>query len=71
MLREILGEITSASTAQSSGVDAVGRAVSHMDPTTQQNSALVEEGAAAESLRQQAQELVRAVAAFRLADTPA
>jgi methyl-accepting chemotaxis protein len=69
---EIVGEITSASAVQSSGVDAVGRAVSQMDQTTQQNAALVEESAAAaESLRQQAHELVRAVAAFRLADAPA
>ncbi len=69
---EIVGEITSASAAQSNGVDAVGRAVSQMDHATQQNAALVEQSAAAaESLRQQAQELVRAVAAFRLADNPA
>jgi len=69
---EIVGEITSASAVQSSGVDAVGRAVSQMDQATQQNAALVEESAAAaESLRQQAQELVRAVAAFRLAEASA
>jgi methyl-accepting chemotaxis protein len=69
---EIVGEITSASAVQSSGVDAVGRAVSQMDQATQQNAALVEQSAAAaESLREQAHELVRAVAAFRLADAPA
>ena len=38
-----------------------------MDQATQQNAALVEESAAAaESLRQQAQELVQAVAVFKL-----
>ncbi len=38
-----------------------------MDQTTQQNAALVEEmSAAAHSLRQQAQELVQAVATFEL-----
>ena len=38
-----------------------------MDHATQQNAALVEESAAAaESLRQQAQQLVQAVAVFKL-----
>lgn len=45
----------------------VGEAVTQMDLNTQQNAALVEESAAAaESLRQQSQALVRAVAAFRV-----
>ena len=39
-----------------------------MDRVTQQNAALVEESAAAaESLKQQAHQLVQAVATFRLA----
>jgi methyl-accepting chemotaxis protein len=39
-----------------------------MDQATQQNAALVEESAAAaESLKQQAQQLVRGVAVFKLA----
>jgi methyl-accepting chemotaxis protein len=39
-----------------------------MDQTTQQNAALVEESAAAaESLKVQAQQLVQAVAVFRVA----
>jgi methyl-accepting chemotaxis protein len=39
-----------------------------MDQVTQQNAALVEESAAAaESLREQAQQLVLAVAVFRVA----
>jgi methyl-accepting chemotaxis protein len=57
---DIVGEISSASVEQSSGVTQVGQA-------TQQNAALVEESAAAaESLRQQAQQLVQAVAVFKL-----
>jgi len=43
--------------------------VSQMDEVTQQNAALVEEAAAAaESLQEQAQSLVRSVAVFRLAE---
>src|SRR5256885_7254564 len=62
-----MGEISSASTEQSSGVAQVGEAVTQMDQTTQQNAALVEESAAAAaSLRKQAQDLVEAVAVFQL-----
>lgn len=65
---DIVAEITSASVEQSSGVQQVGDAVSQMDQATQQNAALVEEGAAAaESLKDQAQQLVQAVAVFKLA----
>ncbi len=64
---DIVAEISAASAEQSSGVGAVASAVHDMDQGTQQNSALVEESAAAaESLRQQAQQLVQAVAVFRL-----
>jgi len=64
---DIVGEISAAAVEQSSGVTQVGDAVSQMDQTTQQNAALVEEGAAAaESLRQQARMLVEAVAVFKL-----
>jgi methyl-accepting chemotaxis protein len=64
----IVGEISSASTEQSNGVQQVGQAVTQMDQATQQNAALVEESAAAaESLKLQAQQLVKAVAVFRLA----
>jgi methyl-accepting chemotaxis protein len=63
----IMGEISSASTEQSQGVGQVGEAVSQMDQVTQQNAALVEESAAAaDSLKQQAQQLVSAVAVFRI-----
>jgi methyl-accepting chemotaxis protein len=64
---DIVEEITSSSIEQSSGVQQVGDAVSQMDQVTQQNAALVEESAAAaESLKNQAQQLVQAVAVFKL-----
>ncbi|MBL8361353.1 MAG: MCP four helix bundle domain-containing protein [Rubrivivax sp.] len=69
---DIMGEISTASTEQSAGVGQIGEAVSNMDKTTQQNAALVEESAAAaESLRQQAEQLVRAVAVFRVSGAAA
>jgi methyl-accepting chemotaxis protein len=64
---DIMGEISAASVEQSQGVSQVGQAVAQMDQTTQQNAALVEESAAAaESLNAQAQQLVDAVAVFKL-----
>ena len=65
----IVAEITSASAEQSTGVQQVGEAVSQMDQATQQNAALVEQSAAAaESLKSQAQQLVQAVAVFKLSN---
>jgi methyl-accepting chemotaxis protein len=62
-----MGEISAASAEQSQGVAQVGEAVSHMDQNTQKNAALVEEmAAAASSLKEQAQDLVQAVAIFTL-----
>ena len=64
---DIMGEISAASVEQSAGVSQVGDAVTSMDQATQQNAALVEESsAAAESLKVQAQQLVNAVAVFKL-----
>jgi methyl-accepting chemotaxis protein len=64
---DIVAEISAASVEQSSGVQQVGQAVTQMDQATQQNAALVEESAAAaESLKHQAQQLVQAVAVFKL-----
>ena len=64
---DIVGEITLASSEQSIGVNQVGEAVTQMDQATQQNSALVEEmAAAAMGLKRQANELVTSVAQFRL-----
>lgn len=65
---DIMSEISAASTEQSAGVTQVGEAVTQMDQVTQQNAALVEQSAAAaESLKDQAQQLVQAVAVFKLA----
>ncbi|MDC8784001.1 methyl-accepting chemotaxis protein [Roseateles koreensis] len=64
---DIVGEISSASTEQSAGVSQVGEAITQMDRVTQQNAALVEQSAAAaESLRQQADQLVEATAFFKV-----
>jgi methyl-accepting chemotaxis protein-1 (serine sensor receptor) len=64
---DIVGEISAASSEQSAGVAQVGDAVTEMDQATQQNAALVEQSAAAaDSLKVQAQQLVEAVAVFRL-----
>ena len=64
---DLMGEISSASAEQSAGVAQVGEAVTQMDHATQQNAALVEESAAAaSSLKSQADQMVEAVAVFRL-----
>jgi methyl-accepting chemotaxis protein len=64
---DIMGEIRSASAEQSASVSQVGEAVVQMDQVTQQNAALVEESAAAaDSLNKQAEQLVQAVAVFKL-----
>ncbi len=67
-VNDIVAEISEASTEQSNGVSQVGQAVTQMDHATQQNAALVEESAAAaEGLKDQAQQMVQAVAVFKLA----
>ncbi|GKT16626.1 MCP four helix bundle domain-containing protein [Acidovorax sp. SUPP2522] len=64
---DIIGEVSAASTEQSQGVAQVGEAIVQMDQVTQQNAALVEESAAAaSSLSTQAQQLLQAVAIFKL-----
>jgi len=64
---EIMGEISAASSEQSSGVSQIGEAVTQMDHVNQQNAALVEQMAAAASgLKSQAGELVKVVSVFRL-----
>jgi methyl-accepting chemotaxis protein len=65
---DIVGEISSASVEQSTGVGQVCEAVGQMDHVTQQNAALVEESAAAaDSLKTQAGALVQAVSVLKLA----
>jgi len=64
---DIMGEISAASTEQSTGVGQISEAIAQMDQATQRNAALVEESAAAaESLRDQARQLVQVVAVFKL-----
>ena len=64
---DIIGEITAATTEQSSGIGQINAAVGHLDQMTQQNAALVEESAAAsESLKEQTARLTQVVGTFRL-----
>ncbi len=64
---DIMGAISAASNQQASGVAQVGEAVTQMDQATQQNAALVEQmAAAANSLKSQAQDLVKTVSVFKL-----
>ncbi len=67
----LIADISAASGEQSAGVSQVSDAVVQLDQTTQQNAALVEQmAAAAQSLRQQADELVSTVSVFQLAGKP-
>ena len=64
---DIVGEISSASQEQRSGIEEVSHAVTQLDDATQQNAALVEQAAAAaQSLEEQAVSLTQVVAQFRL-----
>jgi len=64
---DIMGEISSASQEQTSGIEQINMAVTQMDQVTQQNASLVEEAAAAaESLQDQARTLAQLVSIFKL-----
>jgi methyl-accepting chemotaxis protein len=66
-VNDMMGEITAASTEQSAGVAQVNQAVGNLDQMTQQNAALVEESAAAaQSLREQAEQLAQVVSMFKV-----
>jgi methyl-accepting chemotaxis protein-1 (serine sensor receptor) len=66
---DIVAEIAAASQEQSAGITQVNNAVTQMDEATQQNAALVEEAAAAaRAMQEQARELTRQVAFFRIED---
>ncbi len=66
-VNDMIGEITAASTEQSSGISQVNQAVGNLDQMTQQNAALVEQSAAAaQSLREQAEQLAQVVSTFKL-----
>jgi len=67
---DIIAEITAASQEQASGIDQVNRAILQMDDATQQNAALVEETtSAAQSMKEQAVELLRQVETFKVSVT--
>ncbi|WP_317201279.1 methyl-accepting chemotaxis protein [Janthinobacterium sp.] len=69
---DIMSDITAATQEQSAGIEEVNTAITHMDEMTQQNSALVEESAAAaESLKDMAVRLTQAVGGFKLAENGA
>ncbi|MCA3219415.1 MAG: hypothetical protein ING59_12815 [Burkholderiales bacterium] len=64
---DLIGEITSSTLEQSSGLQQVNQAVTQLDQATQQNAALVEQSAAAaSSLSEQAQRLAKSVSVFKL-----
>jgi methyl-accepting chemotaxis protein len=64
---DLIGEISAATSEQTSGIGQVSDSVTRLDRVTQQNAALVEQSAAAaESLKQQALRLVDSVSVFRL-----
>ncbi|HZW19756.1 methyl-accepting chemotaxis protein [Noviherbaspirillum sp.] len=64
---DIIGEISSASIEQSTGIVRVNEAFTQIDEATNQNAALVEEAAAtAERMREEAAILARAVGVFKL-----
>ena len=64
---DLIGEISTATVEQTSGIGQVSDAVGQLDQVTQQNAALVEQSAAAaESLKHQAGRLVEAVQVFKL-----
>src|SRR5690606_901177 len=63
----LMTEISDATAEQSSGMGQIAEAVQHMDQTTQQNAAMVEElSAAARSLQDQAQDQVQTISVFTL-----
>ena len=64
---DVIREITDAAMVQSTGISGVNTAIRNLDQMTQQNAALVEESAAAaESLREQADSMKRAVSVFKV-----
>nr|WP_277926035.1 methyl-accepting chemotaxis protein [Sphingomonas sp. JXJ CY 53] len=66
----LVGTIATSAEQQATGLQQVNTAVSEMDGVTQQNAAMVEEAtAAARSLAEEADELARQVARFRLDGT--
>ncbi len=64
---DLIGKISSAAQEQTQGIQLVSTSVSQLDSVTQQNAAMVEESAsAANTLQEQAHELVGQVSVFKL-----
>lgn len=63
---DVMSEISAASLEQTSGIEQINQAIAQMDEVTQQNAALVEQAAAAASLQDQAGNLAKVVAVFKL-----
>jgi len=67
---DIMGEITSASSEQTSGIEQINHAITEMDSVTQQNAALVEQAAAAsQSMQDQAAALAEVVGFFKIGES--
>jgi methyl-accepting chemotaxis protein len=65
----LIGEISASAEEQTLGIAQINQAIVQLDNVTQQNAALVEQAAAAAgSLNQQADIMVRVVSSFKLAD---
>ncbi len=65
----LVGEIANASQEQANGIEEINQAVTQMDSMTQQNSALVEEAAAAaEALTEQAGNMLELMSFFKTGD---
>lgn len=68
---DIIGQITLAGAEQTSGIEQINQAIIQMDDVTQQNATLVEEAAAAaQSMRDQSENLSRIVSIFKLMEVP-
>ena len=67
----VTSHISTAAAEQSAGIADINQAINHLDHSTQQNAALVEEAAAAAgSLQQEARRLASLVGSFRLTGEP-
>jgi len=67
---DIMGEITAATTEQSSGIEQINLAVTQMDGVTQQNAALVEHAArSASELQEQVGQVSTAISVYKLSSS--
>ncbi len=66
-VRQIIAEMSTAATEQADGIAQINAAIVKLDQMTQQNAALVEQGAAAaSSMSEQAEQLTEVVSVFKL-----